>query len=141
MTNPTPEDAEDHIIAIDQAIDLCSRMLRLDATKRITAANALRHPFLEVEKEGDEGWEDMAEDEILDVRDGKCGHLHGMEGNRRESPARFVPTWKLIVDLAFFGEELLDMHFGQGIPYSRTKRELLTTGTRGIAAYVSMSGT
>jgi len=83
MASPSSEDAEDHIIAIDQAIDLCGRMLRLDATKRITAANALRHPFLQPENEEDEGWEDMAEEEVLDVRAGKCGHLHGVEGNKR----------------------------------------------------------
>jgi len=84
LANPSPDEAEEHIIRIDQAIDLCGRMLRLDATKRITAANALRHPFLEVGK-GQEGYEDMMEDEVLDVREGKCGHLHGIEGNKRES--------------------------------------------------------
>lgn len=43
MSNPTPQDAEDHITKIDEAIDLCARMLRVDCTKRITAANSLRH--------------------------------------------------------------------------------------------------
>jgi hypothetical protein len=28
-----------------------------------------------------------------------------------------------MVDRAFFGADLVDMHFGQGVPYSKTKRE------------------
>jgi cell division control protein 7 len=83
LSNPSKEDAIEHITLIDQAIDLCGRLLRLDATKRITAANALRHPFLAPSDPRPSEWQDMKEDEILDVRAGKCGHLHGVEGNRR----------------------------------------------------------
>ena len=121
LANPSPDEAEEHIIRIDQAIDLCGRMLRLDATKRITAANALRHPFLEVGK-GQEGYEDMTEDEVLDVREGKCGHLHGIEGNKRESIEVGLRSL-LMADRAFFGDVLMDMQFGQGVPLSRTQCE------------------
>lgn len=85
-SNVTREEAEEHIQMVDQAIDLCSRLLRLDATKRITAANALRHPFIAPRdpEEEEEAMEDMVEDQVLDINAGKCGHLHGMDGNKRE---------------------------------------------------------
>lgn len=66
---------------MDRAIDLCARLLRLDATKRSTAAQALRHPFLAVEN-----GPDSVEYAPLEGTQGKCGHLHGMdEHGRRES--------------------------------------------------------
>lgn len=67
--HPTPEEAIEHITAIDAALDLCARLLRLDSTTRTTAAVALRHRFL-----GDP--EDDGPDELLDPTEGKCGHLH-----------------------------------------------------------------
>jgi len=83
LSNPSRDEAVEHITAIDDAIKLCEQMLRLDATKRITAAASLRHPFLAV-SEGDEGWkEDMDKVEAVSVLEGKCGHLHGIEGSKR----------------------------------------------------------
>ena len=81
-TNPTPNDAREHIEAIDQAIDLCQKLLRLDATKRLSAAQALRHPFLTTRE--DEHDEEEGRDEVLGPQDGKCGALHDMIGGRRE---------------------------------------------------------
>lgn len=84
MLQPTPADAQAHIEGIDQAIDLCLRLLRLDSTKRITSAAALRHPFfkpLQVDAEGDG---DLSDTEVLAGSAGKCGHLHGMDGDKRE---------------------------------------------------------
>ena len=88
MAHPSPEDAKAHIEAIDNAIDLCTRLLRLDATKRSSAAAALRHPFLR-SAGGDE--EDMKDEEILNGTEGKCGHLHGYEKEKRTSRHPFSP--------------------------------------------------
>ena len=87
MSHPSPEDAKAHIEAIDNAIDLCTRLLRLDATKRSSAAAALRHPFLRPVGEEDE--EDMRDEEILNGTEGKCGHLHAYEGEKRASTHSF----------------------------------------------------
>ena len=81
MQHPSPADAKTHIEAIDHAIDLCTRLLRLDATKRLTAASALRHPFLR--PRDDENAEDLEPEEPFDPETGKCGHLHGMLGGTR----------------------------------------------------------
>lgn len=83
MPNPTPDEAQDHIESIDQAIDLCSKMLRVDTTRRITAANALRHILFKTDENDEEYLADMEEDIVMDPRDGKCGHLHGFNGNKR----------------------------------------------------------
>ncbi|WVW80868.1 hypothetical protein I302_102858 [Kwoniella bestiolae CBS 10118] len=102
MTNPTPDDAREHIEAIDQAIDLCQKLLRLDSTKRLSAAQALRHPFLaprEDEEDVEEG-----RDEVLDPKDGKCGELHEVEDGRHR---------------AYFHPDMRELPFGQGIPPSR----------------------
>lgn len=80
--HPTPEEAMQHITAVDQALDLVNRMLRVDSTSRLTAAAALRHPFLAFMAGDDDG-----PDELLDVTEGKCGYLHTMtaEGQREYS--------------------------------------------------------
>jgi cell division control protein 7 len=80
MTHPTPEEASAHIEAMDEAILLCVQLLRLDATKRITAAHALNHRFFR----GGEGWKE--EDEHVGVHSemGKCGNLHEVNPPRRE---------------------------------------------------------
>ncbi|KAK4685819.1 cell division control protein 7, partial [Tremellales sp. Uapishka_1] len=102
-TNPTKEESTHHIESIDQAIDLCGRLLRLDATKRLTAGQALRHPFLGSLDDGEEE-EDEEEQEILVGEDGKCGKLHGRVDGKH---------------VAFFSNDLIEMQFGQGIPESR----------------------
>ncbi|WRT70669.1 uncharacterized protein IL334_007667 [Kwoniella shivajii] len=102
MTNPTPKDAQEHIVAIDQTIDLCSKLLRLDCTRRLTAAQALRHPFL-APREGEED-EEEGRDEIVDPLDGKCGELHQDEDGRHR---------------AYLHPDMRDLSFGQGIPPSR----------------------
>ncbi|OCF43627.1 CDC7 protein kinase [Kwoniella heveanensis CBS 569] len=102
MTNPSPADAKEHIESIDQAIDLCQRLLRLDSTKRLTADQALRHPFLAPGEGEDE--EAEPEDEVLDPTEGKCGDLHEViDGKHR----------------AYFHPELGEMQFGQGVPATR----------------------
>ncbi|WWC92267.1 uncharacterized protein L201_007221 [Kwoniella dendrophila CBS 6074] len=102
MPNPTPEDAREHIEAIDQVIDLCHKLLRLDATKRLTAAQALRHPFL-APLEGEED-EEEGRDEIIHPTEGKCGDLHDTEDGRHR---------------AYMHPDMRDFAFGQGIPLSR----------------------
>lgn len=88
QAQPTREEALAHITDVDAAFDLCGRLLRLDATTRITAAAALRHRFLAND-------EDDGPDEILDVTEGKCGHLHQIteDGTREFLPAFFVQQW------------------------------------------------
>ncbi len=81
MHHPSPVDAKAHIEAIDNAIDLCTRLLRLDATKRLSASAALRHPLLRPTQ--GESTEDMVDEEILGAEDGKCGDLHGIEDGKR----------------------------------------------------------
>ncbi|WVF68054.1 hypothetical protein IAT40_002817 [Kwoniella sp. CBS 6097] len=102
MTNPSPADAKEHIECIDQAIDLCQRLLRLDSTKRLTAAQALKHPFL-VPGEGEDG-EEEPEDVVLDPTEGKCGDLHEVIDGRHR---------------AYFHPEMGELQFGQGIPATR----------------------
>ena len=121
--HPSSADAKAHIEAIDNAIDLCTRLLRLDATKRLTAAAALRHPFLRPKTE--ESMEDMEDEEILGGEDGKCGYLHGIEDGKR--PCNFlscIQRLSLSSDRAFFARNLQDMQFGQGIPVSRDQCKL-----------------
>lgn len=81
MHHPSPANAKAHIEAVDDAVNLCTRLLRPDATKRLTAAGALRHPFLRPMK--GESMEDMVEEEPLGGEDGKCGYLHGVEEGKR----------------------------------------------------------
>ncbi|BEI88049.1 uncharacterized protein CcaverHIS019_0107670 [Cutaneotrichosporon cavernicola] len=95
--HPTQEEALDHILAIDAALDLCSKLLHTDSTKRLTAAQALRHRFLA--DQADDG-----PDELLDPTEGKCGLLHQWVDGQHQ--ARFGDMWE-------------DMRFGQGFPCSR----------------------
>ncbi|WOO79374.1 Cell cycle serine/threonine-protein kinase hsk1 [Vanrija pseudolonga] len=95
QSNPTAEEAMEHITAIDQALDLCSRLLRLDSTTRLTASAALRHAFLANE-------EDSGPDELLEPGDAKCGNLHSYTSDGQHQ--------------AQFGDILEDMRFGQGFP-------------------------
>ena len=82
MLHPSPAEGKIHIEAVDNAIDLCSRLLWLDATKRLTASAALRHKFL-FPMEG-ESQKDLALEEVLNGVDGKCGNLHVIENGKRE---------------------------------------------------------
>ncbi|WVQ95610.1 hypothetical protein IAU59_002708 [Kwoniella sp. CBS 9459] len=103
MTNPSPADAKEHIESIDQAIDLCQRLLRLDSTKRLTAAQALRHPFLAPGPDEPDEEAEM-DDEVLDPTEGKCGDLHEVVDRRHR---------------AYFHPDMSELQFGQGIPATR----------------------
>lgn len=83
VANPTKAEAREHIEDIDNAIDLCGKLLRLDATRRLTASAALRHPFMRMDRRAD-GAEDLDYYEILEGTDGKCGHLHNLDTGKRE---------------------------------------------------------
>ncbi|ORY26611.1 kinase-like domain-containing protein [Naematelia encephala] len=110
MTNhPSRQDAEAHIKAVDSAIELCVGLLRLDPTRRLTAEDALRHPFLAPEPDDEVGLRDLQSYELLDGTEGKCGNLHD--------------TFEDDKHRAYFGEELSEMVFGQGIPTSRYTRQ------------------
>ncbi|KAK8850506.1 hypothetical protein IAR55_004424 [Kwoniella newhampshirensis] len=101
ISNPTRADAKEHIESIDQAIDLCARLIRLDATKRLTAAQALKHPFLSSDLDPED---EAGQDEPLAPMEGKCGELHEVEGTRHR---------------AYLHPDMRDLQFGQGVPASR----------------------
>jgi cell division control protein 7 len=79
LSDPTREESVEHIRSIDDAIELCKELLRLDATRRSTAKAALGHKFFSKA----EGYEPELEHPILTGVDGKCGHLHSVEGGKR----------------------------------------------------------
>ena len=81
LQDPTREEALEHIESIDCAIELCIHLLRLDATRRYSAKKALGHKFFSMA----EGYEPEVDQPILSGVDGKCGHLHSVEGGKRES--------------------------------------------------------
>jgi cell division control protein 7 len=83
LAAPTPEEAQIHIDMMDHALDLCSKLLKLDATKRISAKHALNHPFFTMTVNVNENEEPAKP--ILTGLDGKCGHLHTLEDGKRES--------------------------------------------------------
>lgn len=69
-SSPTPEEAKKHIEAIDDALDLVTKLLRLDCTKRLTAAQALRHPFV-AGRDGE--WDESDNEEVLSsTREMEC---------------------------------------------------------------------
>lgn len=88
LPNPTREEAIEHIRSIDDAIDLCTNLLKLDATRRYTAKKALGHKFFSKA----EGYEPEVDHPILSGVDGKCGHLHSVEDGKRES-SYLRATW------------------------------------------------
>lgn len=74
----TAEEAKKHIEDVDQMLDLLKHLLKLDATKRATAHQALKHQFLqdglsEEEKEEDE--------RIWEIGKGACGDLHHLSAD------------------------------------------------------------
>jgi cell division control protein 7 len=83
LANPSREDARAHIEAMDDALDLCSKLLKLDATKRVSAKDALNHLFFQGRGMDSDG-EDRKQ-EILSGVDGKCGHLHSVADGKRKS--------------------------------------------------------
>lgn len=74
----TAEEAREHIESMDSAIDLLKRLLAMDATKRLTAHDALMHPFLN---------DDLPDEEkertevIHPPGKGVCGKFHKMEAD------------------------------------------------------------
>lgn len=77
ITHPTQSEARSHIETMDLAIDLCARVLRLDVTKRLTAAEALRHPFFSQVADK----VDLKVLPVLGAKQGKCGRLHCFDKN------------------------------------------------------------
>jgi cell division control protein 7 len=126
--NPTSEEAKAHIEDVDQSIDLCTRLLRLDSTRRLTAKVALRHPFLSKGMEGLSGDVDEGETELLKGTEGKCGKLHGetAEGRRESTRVTSGDAALTVADYAFFGRDCPEMQFGQGLPPTRADCELST---------------
>jgi cell division control protein 7 len=121
---PSPQEAEEHIIAMDDALDLCTRLLKLDATKRISAKRALNHPFFH----NSEDFEEEIELPVLTGVEGKCGHLHSLADGKRELTSggdtahRYGMRRELTcTDHAWFYKDCQEMHFGQGIPTDETK--------------------
>ena len=90
LANPSREDARAHIEAMDDALELCSKLLKLDATKRVSAKDALNHLFFQGRGMDSDG-EDR-EQEILSGVDGKCGHLHSVADGKRRSYS-FASLW------------------------------------------------
>lgn len=89
MLNPTAEEAQAHIDAMDDAIHLCSQLLRLDATKRITAAQALNEKFF---ANAEEGFVEEEEASNVGGEEGKCGNLHEVDAPRRGCISCFSHT-------------------------------------------------
>jgi cell division control protein 7 len=86
FAHPTTEQAKTHIKQVDDALDLCARLLRLDVTKRLTAAQALRHLFFAQHRGEGEMVVEEGEDEVVKVGEGKCGRLHAVDADgKRES--------------------------------------------------------
>ena len=117
LANPSREDARAHIEAMDDALDLCSKLLKLDATKRVSAKDALNHLFFQGRGMDSDG-EDR-EQEILSGVDGKCGHLHSVADGKRKSSSLEIADQ---VDQAWFYKDCQEMQFGQGIPTATDKR-------------------
>lgn len=87
-SNPTPVEARRHIESVDSMLDMLKRCLVIDATRRWTAGQLLRHRFLEEELRDDEK-EDQGNPvgELREIGEGACGHLHYMkDGHRRSFP-------------------------------------------------------
>jgi cell division control protein 7 len=79
MLHPTSTDAAKHINSIDLAIKLCTGLLKLDATRRLTAASALEHEFFL--EDDSTGCEEHI-NEVIPGGEGKCGNLHGLVGGK-----------------------------------------------------------
>jgi serine/threonine protein kinase len=78
----SPEEARAHIESMDSALDLLKKLLACDATKRLTAHQALMHPFLNDDVPDDEK---EKEEKIHPPGKGVCGHFHLVDvDGRRE---------------------------------------------------------
>jgi cell division control protein 7 len=84
LADPTPEEAAEHITLMDNALDLCSKLLKLDSARRIAAKDALNHNFFNDFDDIEASVERVLP--ILSGEDGKCGHLHSTAEGKRKSP-------------------------------------------------------
>ena len=67
-------------------LDMLKRCLVVDATRRWTAGQLLRHRFLEEGLRDDEKEGSGAEEgELRKIAEGACGHLHFVKNGQRES--------------------------------------------------------
>jgi cell division control protein 7 len=80
---PPPSEAQ-HRHEIEQALDLLKRCLALDPCKRLTAADALKHPWLR--RPG----VDEDADGPRKPEEGVCKRMHRVEEGNRPSPGVFV---------------------------------------------------
>jgi cell division control protein 7 len=83
LADPTPDEAAEHIVLMDNALDLCSKLLKLDSARRISARDALNHNFFNDFDDPESSVERILP--ILSGEDGKCGHLHSVADGRRKS--------------------------------------------------------
>lgn len=114
-----PQTADEHILTMDHALDLCSKLLKLDATKRISAKEALNHEFFRLHS----WYEEEVELPLFSGVDGKCGHLHSVaEGKRKSCFCRVSHEGGADdTDQAWFYKDCQEMQFGEGIPTEETK--------------------
>jgi cell division control protein 7 len=84
-SNPTTAEAKRHIESVDNMLDLLKRCLVVDATRRWTAGQLLRHRFLEEGLRDDEKEDNGAEEgKLREIAEGACGHLHFVKNGQRE---------------------------------------------------------
>lgn len=128
-TTPTPEEAEEHIVAMDNALNLLKKCLLLDPTKRITAANALEHPFFDQaildqeirdEEEGmtwgrieneDDSWQRTARSMYPTEKPETCRGLHEVTVDQ----GWFQSPTTLTIDIMDLRGDLMAPAFGQGV--------------------------
>lgn len=84
-TTQDPQTADEHILTMDRALDLCGKLLKLDATKRISAKDALNHEFFRLHS----NYEKEVQLPLLSGVDGKCGHLHSVAEGKRKPSSQF----------------------------------------------------
>ncbi|KAG2469387.1 MK11 kinase, partial [Polypterus senegalus] len=84
-----------------QAVNLMEKMLVLDADRRITAAEALAHPYFEQYREPDEETEGEPYDHSFDNRDLSVEQWKHMVSQRRRTPRVWARPTRALMDEPF----------------------------------------